>query len=82
MTIALHGSGEPLNPGRGGDVLIGPRTTVDGAVVVTATVTEAGFVPSMGSEFGDTLQVASVGAPEQVIEMVLAKPPCGDTVNA
>ena len=44
--------------------------TIDRAVVLTLTVALAAVVPLKGSEFGDTVQVASVGAPVQASETV------------
>ena len=80
MASATHGQ-----IGIGGVRMLGGRSsvrgaTIDRAVVDTLTVALAAVVPLRGSELGDTVQVASVGAPPQVSETVPVNP--GVPVNA
>jgi len=52
-----------------------------GAVVVTLTVTLVGVLPLGVTLVGDTVQVASEGAPVQVNEMLALSPPTGATAK-
>src|ERR1017187_3974282 len=79
--IAAHASRVNLKPDLCGGGLNGARKTSDGAVVVTFTVTGAAFLPSNGTTLGETVQVASEGAPEHAIDADWLKPPCGVTIK-
>lgn len=56
-------------------------TTLDGAVVLTFTVTVAVFVPSGVTDMGEKVQVARDGAPVQLSETTWLKPPAGVTLR-
>ena len=68
-------------PGSRGGTLNRLRIAIDGAVVVTLTVTDAGLPPLSDAELGDTEHVASDGVPEHVIATDWLKPACGATLN-
>lgn len=50
---------------------------MEGAVVVTLTINVAGELPLMVAEGDDGAQVASEGAPEQLMFTVPLNPPAG-----
>ena len=67
----------PVGPGEGGGTGRRGRergALADGAVVVTVTVTLVAELPT-GAGFGETVQVASEGAPVQVRLMLWFNPP-------
>ena len=73
----------PLRPGdRGGTGGRGRERGVltEGAVVVTVTVTFVAELPAVNG-FGETVQVASEGAPVQLKVTVPDNPPSGATLK-
>ena len=61
--------------------LLGPGGASEAAVVVTLAFTFCELVPSSVMELGETRQVASDGAPEQVSKTGWLKPPSGVSVR-
>jgi hypothetical protein len=84
ITIRTKASiSKPLRPGDRGGVEGSGRergALTDGAVVVTVTVTLVAVLPAVAG-FGETVQVASEGAPLQVKFTVPDKPPSPPTLK-